>query len=201
MSAVADVYEALTSNRPYRRALPAIEAFELIEKGEGSGWNGSFSNAGSKRSQRAERSAGRGAVRSRDPRALQQRFARRGAQDATFDERRQFARFAFLSKTLLEVATSFKCVERPREHFTIVTTDVSRDGVAFLHVEQLYPGELVTVWFPTCKVACRVTRCLKHNAKCYEIGASFEAGPRPQSWIRDRRPAGDLSSRSARSVS
>ena len=39
------------------------------------------------------------------PRALQQRLARRGAQDATFDERRQFARFAFLSKTLLEVAT------------------------------------------------------------------------------------------------
>ncbi|HEX4070200.1 MAG TPA: PilZ domain-containing protein [Planctomycetaceae bacterium] len=118
------------------------------------------------------------------PRALQQRLARRGAQDATFDERRQFARFAFLSKTLLEVATSFKCVERPREHFTILTTDVSRDGVAFLHVQQLYPGELVTVWFPTCKVACRVTRCLKHNAKCYEIGASFEDGPRPQTWIR-----------------
>ncbi len=40
--AVADVYEALTSNRPYRRALPAIEAFELIEKGEGSGLEREF---------------------------------------------------------------------------------------------------------------------------------------------------------------
>jgi hypothetical protein len=118
------------------------------------------------------------------PRALQQRLARRGAQVATYDERRQFARFAFLSKTLLEVATTFKCIERPARHDTILTTDVSRDGVAFLHAEQLYPGELLTVWFPTCKVACRVTRCLKHNAKCFEIGASFEDGPRPPDWIR-----------------
>ena len=40
--AVADVYEALTSNRPYRRALPAVEAFEVIEKGEGSGLEPEF---------------------------------------------------------------------------------------------------------------------------------------------------------------
>jgi hypothetical protein len=118
------------------------------------------------------------------PRALQCRLTRRGTQVASYDERRHFGRVAFLSKTLLEVATTFKCIERPPAHYTILTTDVSRDGVAFLHAEQLFPGELLKVWFPTCKIACRVTRCLKHNAKCFEIGAAFEAGPQPQTWIR-----------------
>jgi HD-GYP domain-containing protein (c-di-GMP phosphodiesterase class II) len=40
--AVADVYEALTSNRPYRQALSAVEAFGVIEKGEGSGLEPEF---------------------------------------------------------------------------------------------------------------------------------------------------------------
>jgi len=33
--AVADVYDALTSDRPYRRAMDPIEAKDVIEKGRG----------------------------------------------------------------------------------------------------------------------------------------------------------------------
>jgi len=35
--AVADVFEALTSDRPYRKALSAADALEIIERGEGKG--------------------------------------------------------------------------------------------------------------------------------------------------------------------
>jgi hypothetical protein len=77
-----------------------------------------------------------------------------------------------------------KWIERPRADFAVLTTDVSRQGVAFLHSAQLFPGEVVTVWFPAEKLACRVMRCLKHNANCFEIGAAFESGPQPQSWVR-----------------
>ena len=51
------------------------------------------------------------------------------------------ARFAFLTKTLHELEpTTIACIPRPHGEFAVLTTDVSRDGVAFLHVEQLYPG-------------------------------------------------------------
>jgi hypothetical protein len=118
------------------------------------------------------------------PRSLQQRLSRRGAQPGTGDERRHFTRFAFATKTLLELATTIKCIERQPEVFAVLTTDVSRDGVAFLHVSQLFPGEVVSVWFATGTLACRVMRCLKHTANCFEIGAAFESGPQPQPWLR-----------------
>jgi PilZ domain len=118
------------------------------------------------------------------PQSLRSRLARRGVQAAMYEERRQFTRFAFLTKTLLEVTTSIKCIERPEGRFAILTTDVSRDGVAFLHVGQLFPGEVVSIWFPTGKLACRVMRCTKHNASCFEIGATFVSGPQPQTWLR-----------------
>jgi putative nucleotidyltransferase with HDIG domain len=40
--AVADVFEALTSDRPYRRSLSSAAAFEVIEQGEGSGLEPEF---------------------------------------------------------------------------------------------------------------------------------------------------------------
>jgi hypothetical protein len=118
------------------------------------------------------------------PRSLQHRLSRRGAQLANGEERRRFTRFAFLTKTLLELTTTITCIERQAGLFAVLTTDVSRDGVAFLHVSQLFPGEVVSLWFPTGPLACRVMRCLKHNANCFEIGTAFESGPRTQTWLR-----------------
>jgi hypothetical protein len=118
------------------------------------------------------------------PRSLHERLSRRGPRAACEQERRQFTRFPYLTKTLLEVATTINCIPRERDECTVLTTDVSRDGIAFLHVSQLFPGELIGVWFPTGKLACRVMRCLKHAPRCFEIGAAFESGPQPQEWVR-----------------
>jgi hypothetical protein len=127
------------------------------------------------------------------PRSLVQRLSRRGAQPAAGEERRQSTRFASLTKTVLEISTTIKCIDRPPGAFAVLRTDVSSDGVAFLHASQLYPGEVVAIWFPTGKLACRVMRCLKHTAKCFEIGTTFESGPQPEAWVRAAIGASTLS--------
>jgi hypothetical protein len=118
------------------------------------------------------------------PRSLQHRLSLRGAEPPRIDERRRFTRFSLPAKVLLEVTTTVRSIERLPEFFTVLTTDASRDGVAFLHVSQLFPGEAPLLWHPVGQLACRVVRCLRHNARCFEIGATFASGPQTQMWLR-----------------
>jgi hypothetical protein len=118
------------------------------------------------------------------PRALQERLARRGALPTTYDERRKFVRFSALAKALLEVKSSIQHGDRAAREFAVLRTDLSGEGLGFLHAAQLFPGDLVTVWFPTGKLDCRVARCVKHTTKCFEIGATFAAGTRSLRWLR-----------------
>jgi hypothetical protein len=118
------------------------------------------------------------------PRALQKRLARRGAQPPTFDDRRKYVRFSVLAKTLMEVKATLAQSDGPPQEFAVLRTDLSGDGLGFLHSAQLFPGDLVTVWFPTGKLDCRVARCVKHTAKCFEVGATFVAGTRSLRWLR-----------------
>jgi hypothetical protein len=118
------------------------------------------------------------------PRSLQKRLARRGAQPPTSDDRRKFVRFSVLAKTLIEVKSTLPHTDGPPREFAALRTDLSGDGLGFLHAAQLFPGDLVTVWFPTGKLDCRVARCVKHNSKCFEIGATFVAGTRSLRWLR-----------------
>jgi hypothetical protein len=53
-----------------------------------------------------------------------------------------------------------------------VTLDISRSGIAFLHSEQLFPGERVSLWLPIGKRSYVVERCVEHNDSCFEIGAA-----------------------------
>ena len=117
------------------------------------------------------------------PRALQKRLARRRATP-TFDDRRKYVRFSVLAKTLMEVKATLAQSTGSAKEFAVLRTDLSGDGLGFLHSAQLFPGDLVTVWFPTGKLECRVARCVKHTAKCFEIGATFVAGTRPLRWLR-----------------
>lgn len=118
------------------------------------------------------------------PRALQKRLARRGAQPPTFDDRRKFVRFSVLAKTLMEIKATLTQPGAPSKDFAVLRIDVSGDGLGFLHTAQLFPGDLVSIWFPTGKLDCRVARCVKHNAKCFEIGATFASGTRSLRWLR-----------------
>lgn len=89
------------------------------------------------------------------------------------DARRRFVRAAFHRRVVLELQQTFPSVPREERNYVILTRDLSRSGIGFLHAEQLYPGERVRLWLPTGPVATEVTRCRRHDARCYEIGVRF----------------------------
>jgi hypothetical protein len=118
------------------------------------------------------------------PLSLRSRLSARGPKPLARDDRRRFARFSTPAKMLLDIQTTIPGIERAPQTFVVLTIDVSREGVAFLHASELFPGELAILWFPDGQLACRIVRCLRHNAACFEIGAAFEDGPQTQDWIR-----------------
>ena len=65
-------------------------------------------------------------------------------------------------------------IPRADAKHVVLMKDLSRQGVAFLHAAQLFPGERVELTLPTGRIAYTVVRCLRHNHRCYEIGAEID---------------------------
>ncbi len=118
------------------------------------------------------------------PRSLERLFASCGPIPTKPDERRRFHRLASPAKTLLELSTTIEGIPREAGFFSVLTIDLSRSGAAFLHARELYPGEVPVLWLPSGKMKCRVTRCRRHNRRCYEIGTAFTDGPQSAAWLR-----------------
>ncbi len=105
------------------------------------------------------------------PSEWQDRLTRRGVVPPTLDDSRQYNRHHFNGRGVLEYDETSSPI--PREHTIakVVTLDISRSGIAFLHSEQLFPGERVSLWLPIGKRSYVVVRCVEHNDSCFEIGA------------------------------
>ncbi len=100
-------------------------------------------------------------------------FDEHGVAKPSLDERRRFARHAFRTKAVLEIETSLPAIERSAERVAVLLRDVSRNGVGFLHAEQLFPNERCRLWLPTNLVPINVLCCRQFNPRCYLIGAQF----------------------------
>jgi len=100
-------------------------------------------------------------------------FTRRGPLTSLGDEYRRFVRQHFPSRALLELATSIVAIPRASAQHVVLMKDISRQGVSFLHAAQLFPGERVELTLPTGRLLYTVVRCLRHNHRCYEIGAEI----------------------------
>lgn len=124
------------------------------------------------------------------PRSLEYLFRPGSRASKRVDDRRRFQRFAFPKKVLLQIESTIPGIERKPEFFAVLTLDLCLSGVAFLNYQELFPGETPVLWFDGGKVHCRVARCLRHNSRCFEIGAAFEDGPQTTSWLR--RTTGQL---------
>lgn len=96
---------------------------------------------------------------------------KRGVSALQRDERRRFVRFYFPTSAILQCRPTLPTVERDGEPQYVLTKDLSRSGIAFLHYEQIYPEEVVVLWLPDARRQFIVTRCRRHNRRCYEIGA------------------------------
>lgn len=88
-------------------------------------------------------------------------------------DKRRFVRRNFRSRCILDLEQSLPGVPREQKSYGVYSKDISRNGIAFLHSEQLFPGEKICVWLPTSKVRVTVARCRRHAEFCYEIGAKF----------------------------
>ena len=106
------------------------------------------------------------------PSEWQDRLTRRGVIQPIPGDRRRYVRHHFNGQGVLEYDETFSSI--PREHTIakVATRDVSRGGIAFLHSEQLFPGERVSLWLPIGKRSYVVERCVEHNDSCFEIGAA-----------------------------
>ena len=113
------------------------------------------------------------------PRDWQGFFSQHGVVNPIADDRRRFVRHRIRSKAGLEMLSRIPSIPRQHQFYCVYLKDVCRTGIAFLHTDQLYPGETPVLWLKERKAPCVVVRCVRHNANCFEIGAMF--GQRTQS--------------------
>jgi len=104
------------------------------------------------------------------PAEWQDRLTQRGVIQPVYDDRRKYVRYHFNGRAVLEYDETFSSIPRAHTFAQVVTRDFSRNGLAFLHSEQIFPGERVTLWLPTAKRTYVVVRCTEHNDRCFEIG-------------------------------
>ena len=73
----------------------------------------------------------------------------------------------------------------------VVTSDVSRSGISFLHAKQLYPGERILLWLPTGKqsyVVERVRRAQRQLLRNRRCGRQKRTGDFDELRLRRPRP-------------
>jgi hypothetical protein len=92
------------------------------------------------------------------------------------DENRRFPRFYVRGLGALESCQSLPGKPRTGAWHGVYTKDISREGVGFLHSEQLYPRErmriVLTDGVPR---LMEVIHCRRIQRRCYEIGSRFVA--------------------------
>ena len=103
-------------------------------------------------------------------------FDESGVMPTCIGDTRRFPRFYVRGKGALECRQSLPGKPRPAQWHGIYTKNVSREGLGFLHSEQLFPRErmrvlLVDGVLRAIEVAC----CRRIQRRCYEIGARFIA--------------------------
>ncbi len=100
---------------------------------------------------------------------------RRGVITPIPEDQRRYVRYHFATYAILELAQTHTSIPREKSFHRVLTRDLSRTGIAFLHREQLFPGEGVVLWLPRGKQKFTVIRCRRHNQAAYEVGAQVEA--------------------------
>ena len=106
------------------------------------------------------------------PRQWRGEFEKEGALCTVVGDARRFPRFHDHVRAVLHYRQTLSALARPHGHYLVLTRNVSREGVCFLHEEELFPGERLSMDLPEDKmVELEISRCRKVNGKCFEIGA------------------------------
>ncbi len=109
-------------------------------------------------------------------------------------DQRRYPRFACRGvhgRAALELFQSLPAVPRKQLACRIVTLDLSRGGLRFLHSEPLFAGERMRVTFPNGKRRyLQVKWCRRLGERCFAIGTDFAERPQHNAarTPRDRHP-------------
>lgn len=92
----------------------------------------------------------------------------------SFDgDKRRFARRRALSKAICKLTDKLPTIERDDQFRVVLTYDISRGGVSFLHFEQLFPCEGGQLWFSDNRQSFEVVRCRRWGPRCFQVSGSF----------------------------
>jgi hypothetical protein len=104
-------------------------------------------------------------------------FAYRGRVKTSSREQRQHPRFYLRTKAVLHIAATIGARPVLYNQGVIYIKDISRSGMSFLHVEQLFPMDQVCIQLENGQsLAVQVNRCRKLATQCYEVGGQFKKG-------------------------
>ena len=134
--------------------------------------------------ERLDRVAGGLACGIRLPTSWDDYFGQKGLLPVIAQDRRRFARFHYRRRAILECVRSLPALPRAEFCCCVYAKDISRNGIAFLHCQELFPAEEMRLRLPDRVYRIRIVRCLKRIESCFEIGALFEQG--------DTRPASGI---------
>jgi hypothetical protein len=106
-------------------------------------------------------------------------FSKHGPQGLSAEHKRRWGRIYYRTKAVIEFASSLPAIPRDPQQHAVLMRDISRSGAGFLHVEQLFPGEVVKLSLETGVKLAHVSRCIRHNERCFEVGVEFSSAPTP----------------------
>ncbi|UCG88503.1 MAG: hypothetical protein JSW71_08165 [Gemmatimonadota bacterium] len=104
-------------------------------------------------------------------------FEKTGPLPARLDDRRRYPRYYLRVCAALQYCQTLPALPRPPTWHKILTRDMSRCGLSFLHSEVLYPRERVRVVLPGEGIGTvEIVRCTRIQRRCFETGARFVQG-------------------------
>jgi hypothetical protein len=86
------------------------------------------------------------------------------------EDLRRFARRPCKLNAVLTIQEALDTSFDAARQFDVIVRNISRNGVCFLFVRQLYPDDLVQLNFGGMVHRYRVARCRRIGENCYEIG-------------------------------
>jgi hypothetical protein len=102
-------------------------------------------------------------------------FHETGVMPNRVGEQRSALRRIVRTVGLLRIDEPLPAIPRTGGFIGVYTRDFSKNAVGLLSPIQLYPGETVRLVLPTFWLKLQVARCLRHNEKCYEVGAELNS--------------------------
>ena len=151
--AVADVFDALTCQRPYRRAVPLSEACDYLQKHAGKWFDAEAVDVlGQSRAERGAMTDVAGPVGMPGPlpagvpsqpvESDADFFAKAGPLPTAWDEARRHPRFYYRAQRAGD-DPPLSAAPQPAVQCSVLTRDLSRGGLNVIHTEQLFPGQRI----------------------------------------------------------